>query len=41
MLERRFVVEPLAEVAPDLKLPNGLTARETAKMMDGTIREKE
>ena len=41
MFERKFVMEPLAEVAPDLKLPNGLTARETVEMIDRNIREKE
>ena len=28
MMSRRFVLEPLAEIAPDLILPGGITARE-------------
>ncbi len=30
MLERGFVLTPLAEIAPRLVLPNGATAREAA-----------
>lgn len=30
MMERGFVLIPLAEIAPDLKLPNGMTAKEAA-----------
>jgi 2-amino-4-hydroxy-6-hydroxymethyldihydropteridine diphosphokinase len=33
MLEREFVIRPLAEVAPDLILPNSKTARETLAEM--------
>lgn len=33
MLEREFVIRPLAEIAPDLILPNGKTARETLAEM--------
>ncbi|MEN6520473.1 MAG: 2-amino-4-hydroxy-6-hydroxymethyldihydropteridine diphosphokinase [Armatimonadota bacterium] len=31
MMERRFVLEPLAEIAPDLTLPGGQTAVEAAR----------
>jgi 2-amino-4-hydroxy-6-hydroxymethyldihydropteridine diphosphokinase len=31
MMKRRFVLEPLAEIAPDLVLPDGRTAREAAE----------
>ena len=30
MMERQFVLEPLAEIAPDLVLPNGRTARQAS-----------
>ena len=30
MMERAFVLVPLAEIAPDLELPGGVTAREAA-----------
>ncbi len=30
MMERRFVLEPLAEIAPYLMLPGGITAKEAA-----------
>lgn len=31
MMERRFVLEPLAEIAPDLVLPDGRTAKDAAE----------
>jgi len=30
MMERQFVLDPLAEIAPDLVLPNGRTARQAS-----------
>ena len=39
MEERRFVLEPLAELAPDLVLPSGRTAREALESVKGqTVR---
>ncbi|MBV9083076.1 MAG: 2-amino-4-hydroxy-6-hydroxymethyldihydropteridine diphosphokinase, partial [Acidobacteriaceae bacterium] len=38
MLERRFVLDPLVEIAPDLKLPNSpLALREHLKRLQGQI----
>lgn len=34
MMKRRFVLEPLAEIAPDLVLPNGRTAEEALKSFE-------
>jgi 2-amino-4-hydroxy-6-hydroxymethyldihydropteridine diphosphokinase len=31
--ERAFVLEPLAEIAPDLRLPSGRTVRESASLL--------
>jgi 2-amino-4-hydroxy-6-hydroxymethyldihydropteridine diphosphokinase len=39
MMERRFVLEPLAEIAPDLVLPDGRTALEAARSV--SAKEKE
>ncbi len=36
MMERAFVLVPLAEIAPDLVLPGGITAREAAEKIDRT-----
>jgi len=36
MMERAFVLVPLAEIAPDLALPGGITAREAADRIDRT-----
>ncbi|MCE5314580.1 MAG: 2-amino-4-hydroxy-6-hydroxymethyldihydropteridine diphosphokinase [Armatimonadota bacterium] len=36
MMERGFVLVPLAEIAPDLTLPGGLTASEAASRIDAT-----
>ncbi len=33
MMERGFVLKPLAEIEPDLMLPNGITAKEAAKQV--------
>jgi 2-amino-4-hydroxy-6-hydroxymethyldihydropteridine diphosphokinase len=42
MMDRRFVLEPLAEIAPDLVLPGGRTASAAAKSAaDGNNAEKE
>ena len=35
MEERRFVLEPLAELAPDLVLPSGRTVREALEQRQG------
>jgi 2-amino-4-hydroxy-6-hydroxymethyldihydropteridine diphosphokinase len=34
MMERAFVLVPLAEIAPDLELPGGITAHEAAERID-------
>ncbi|MCE5322886.1 2-amino-4-hydroxy-6-hydroxymethyldihydropteridine diphosphokinase [bacterium] len=34
MMERAFVLIPLAEIAPDLELPGGITAKEAAEQID-------
>ncbi|MHB9038181.1 MAG: 2-amino-4-hydroxy-6-hydroxymethyldihydropteridine diphosphokinase [Armatimonadota bacterium] len=36
MMERAFVLVPLAEIAPDVLLPGGITAREAAERVDRT-----
>jgi 2-amino-4-hydroxy-6-hydroxymethyldihydropteridine diphosphokinase len=36
MEERRFVLEPLAELAPDLVLPSGRTVRQASEALRGT-----
>ena len=36
MLERAFVLVPLAEISPDLMMTNGCTAREAAERVDRT-----
>ena len=49
MLERAFVLIPLAEIAPDLELPNGMTAKAAAEQAElhaqsvrriGTLKER-
>ena len=39
MMERRFVIEPLSEIAPELKLPDGRTALEAAKLLRNEDRD--
>jgi 2-amino-4-hydroxy-6-hydroxymethyldihydropteridine pyrophosphokinase len=38
MLDRAFVLAPLAEIAPDLLLPSGLTVREALSCLGYSIR---
>ena len=38
LLERQFVLAPLAEIAPDLRLPNGRTAAQAADPSDPDVR---
>ena len=38
LMERQFVLVPLAEIAPDLKLPDGRLAKEAARPEDASVR---
>ncbi len=38
MMQRQFVLVPLAEIAPDLVLPDGHTAAQAARPADPTVR---
>lgn len=39
LMERQFALVPLAELAPELKLPDGRTAREAARPDDASVRK--
>lgn len=39
LIERQFVLVPLAEIAPDLRLPDGRLARQAARPDDPSVRK--
>lgn len=39
MLDRAFVLVPLAEIAPDLMLPQGMTVRDALARLDFSVRD--